>query len=108
MSADRVNNTRKTRGRPFSPGNSGRPKGAKNKRTILVENIFAEDLEAIARAINAAAKDGDMQAARIIIDRLAPARRGRPVRFQAPIVIDAQGIAAAFGDIVGRMAAGEV
>jgi hypothetical protein len=36
-----VKNARKTRGKPFQRGNPGRPKGARNKRTILVEQIMA-------------------------------------------------------------------
>jgi hypothetical protein len=49
-----------------------------------------------------------MQAARIILDRLAPVRRGRPVRFEAPATIDATGIVEAFNNLVTAIAAGEM
>src|SRR5215217_8031542 len=68
-------------GRPFPPGSPGRPKGSRNKRTVLAEQIMSEDLEAITRAVSRAALQGDVQAARVVLDRLVPIRRGRPVEF---------------------------
>jgi len=101
-------NERKTRGRPFQEGNPGRPFGSRNKRTLLAEQIMGEDLEAVARAVSRAAQNGDMQAARIILDRLAPIRRGRPVQFEMPASLDAGGIAEAFAAILRSMAEGEL
>jgi hypothetical protein len=42
-----VKNARKTRGRPFQRGNPGRPKGARNKRTILVPKAIAASKRAL-------------------------------------------------------------
>src|SRR5690349_3979381 len=106
--AERVNNECKTRGRPFLHGNPGRPVGARNKRTLLAEQIMSADLEAVVRAVSHAAQNGDMQAARIILDRLAPIRRGRPVQFEMPAILDAAGIAGAFAAVLRAMAAGEL
>src|SRR6476469_6230391 len=97
---DDVNNDPKTRGRPFQQGNPGRPVGSRNKRTLLAEQILGEDVEAVARAVSNAAQNGDMQAAKIILDRLAPIRRGRPVQFELPASLDAVGIAEGFAAIV--------
>jgi len=74
----------------------------------LAEQILSEDLEAIARAVSNAARNGDMQAARIILDRLAPIRRGRPVQFEAPASLDGAGVAEAFAAILRSMADGEL
>ncbi len=49
-----------------------------------------------------------MQAARIVLDRLAPARRGRPVQFALPAGTDAGGLSAAFDAILKAMANGEL
>ena len=108
MAAERVNNERKTRGRPFLEGNPGRPVGSRNKRTLLVEQIMGADLEAVARAVSTAAQHGDMQAARIVLDRLAPVRRGRPVKFEMPATLDGAGLAEAFATILRAMATGEL
>src|SRR4051812_35967785 len=102
-----VNNESKTGSRLFQPGNPGRPRGSRNKRTLLAERIMDEDLEAIARAVSSAAQNGDMHAAKIILDRLAPARRGRPVQFDVPATLDAAGVAEAFAIILRSMAEGE-
>src|SRR5215217_3845617 len=81
---ENVKNDRKTKPWLFGPGNSGRPKGARNKRSLLVEAILSEDIEAIARAVSRAAFQGDVQACRVILDRLCPPRTGRPVQFPTP------------------------
>jgi hypothetical protein len=106
--AERVNNERKTRGRPFQHGNPGRPVGSRNKRTLLAEQIMGADLEAVVRAVSHAAQNGDMQAAKIILDRLAPIRRGRPVQFEMPATLDGAGLAEAFTAILRSMAEGEL
>jgi len=106
--AERVNNERKTRGRPFQHGNPGRPVGSRNKRTLLAEQILGADLEAVARAVSTAAQNGDMQAARIILDRLAPIRRGRPVQFEMPAILDAAGLAEAFAMVLRSIATGDL
>ena len=108
MTAASVKNGTKTRGRPFQPGNAGRPKGARNRRTLLAEQIMAEDLESVARAVVAAAKDGDMTAARIILDRLAPVRRGRPVTFDLPAGTDVADLSAAFDVVLHAVAGGQI
>jgi hypothetical protein len=108
MMTTSVKNGAKTRGRPFQPGNPGRPKGARNKRTLLAEQTMAEDLEGVARAVVAAAQDCDMAAARIVLDRLAPVRRGRPVHFDLPAGTDAAGLSAAFDAVLIAVADGQI
>jgi hypothetical protein len=71
-------NARKTRGKPFEPGNPGRPKGARHRTTIAAEKLMQGDSEAIVRAVIKAAKGGDMTAAKVVLDRIAPIRKGRP------------------------------
>jgi hypothetical protein len=106
--ATRVKNAQKTRGRPFPPGNDGRPKGARNKRTCLAEQIMSEDLESVARAVVREAQNGDMQAAKLVLDRVAPGRRGRPVEFTLPAETDAAGISVAFDTVLKEVAAGQI
>jgi hypothetical protein len=68
-------NASKTRGKPFEPGNPGKPKAARHQTTIAAEKLMQGDSEAIVRAVIDAAKGGDMTAARIVLDRIARATR---------------------------------
>jgi hypothetical protein len=101
-------NAPKTRGRPFAPGNPGRPKGARHKATVLTEQLLSTDIEDVVTAVVNAAKAGDMTAARIILDRLSPPRKGRPVRFEIPPVMNLAGLSAAFAKLVEAVATGHV
>jgi hypothetical protein len=99
-------NTR--RGKPFGPGNPGRPRGARNKRAVLAEKIMADDLADVVRAVTAAARAGDIGAARLIFDRLLPVRRGRPVCLDTPPIGTASDVAAAMDALTTAMVKGDV
>jgi hypothetical protein len=66
------------------------------------------ELEDVVRAVVAAARGGDMVAARLVLERLAPARKGRPVTFMLPCGTDAAGLAAGFDAVLAATAAGEL
>ena len=60
----------------------GRPKGKKNTRTEMQNKLidsFADEMEkdfmAVVRSIVRKAKDGDMTAAKLLMDRAIPARK---------------------------------
>ena len=101
-------NAAKAWGRPFERGNPGRPKGARHKTTILAEQLMADDVEVVVQAVIDKAKDGDMTAARIILDRLVPLRRGRPTPFTLPEQDDTDAVVQAFQSITSSLAAGEL
>src|SRR4030095_7662499 len=77
-------NAANTRGRPFQPGNSGRPKGARNKTTLAVEALLDGEAEALTRKAVEVALSGDVTALRLCLDRIVPARKDRPVMFTLP------------------------
>ncbi|WP_292533500.1 hypothetical protein [Methylocystis sp.] len=52
--------------------------------TLLVEKLMHDDATEIVRAVIAAARGGDMVACKIVLDRICPARKGRPIRFDLP------------------------
>jgi hypothetical protein len=76
----------KARGRPFQPGNPGRPLGAKNRATLLVEQLVDGEAEKIARKLIELATSGNVRCLEIALDRIAPKRSGRPIDFQLPEV----------------------
>ena len=57
---------------------AGKPKGARHKTTLLAERLMQDDAENIVNAVLTAARNGDMTAAKIVLDRIAPVRRSNP------------------------------
>ena len=74
---------------------AGRPRGSRNKTTVLMQNLLEGEAEAIARKAIEMAKDGDMTAIRVCMDRLASVRRKDPIAFELPPVGKARDAAAA-------------
>jgi hypothetical protein len=75
---------RRPRGRPFQPGNPGRPVGSKNRTTQILERLAEGEAEQIMQKLLEKAKAGDDAALRMVMDRLWPPRRGHPVKLDMP------------------------
>jgi hypothetical protein len=74
----------KVRGRPFKPGNPCRPAGSKNKTTQMAEQLAAGQAEQLVQKALELAQAGNVAALRMVLDRVWPPRRGRPVDFAMP------------------------
>jgi hypothetical protein len=100
------------RGRPFNPGVSGnvtgRPKGSRNRAAIMADALSEEDAVAITRAVVSKAKKGDMVAARLVLDRLWPAPKGRPISFPMPPTNDAASVLAAHAALLQSIGTGSL
>src|SRR5579859_5821986 len=74
------------RGRPFPPGVSGnpkgRPKGSRNKATLIAQALRDSEAKALVRPLVERALKGDRPALRACVDRLLPRRRDRRVEFE--------------------------
>jgi hypothetical protein len=105
---DARKNAGKTRGKPFEPGNPGRPKGARNKTTVAMEALLEGEAMALTRAAIKKAKRGDVMAIRLCMDRLAPARKDRHVSFELPKIEQAADAAKASAAILKAVAEGEI
>ena len=96
----------------FKPGHSGnprgRPKGSRHKTTLAIEKLLDGEAEEITRRAIEKAKEGDMAAIRICLDRLAPLRKDRHIEFSFPKMEKASHAANASGAIVDAAAAGEL
>lgn len=92
---------------PGQSGNpAGRPKGAKNKKTALVE-AFENEGSAIARKVIEAALAGDMTAANLVLQRLSPPLRARSEKVQFELTPDAP-LTTQAQEILSAVAAGDV
>jgi hypothetical protein len=100
------------RGRPFQPGNPGRPRGSKNRTTRLLEELVAGEGEKLIQKTVELALGGNVKCLQLCLDRLLPRRTGRPLDFTLPAVNDARDIVAAMAAITtavndGRLTAEE-
>jgi Family of unknown function (DUF5681) len=87
---------------------AGRPRGARNKSTVLLQNLIEGEAEAITRKVIALAKDGDMAAIKLCMDRLAPPRRSAPIACDLPPLADRQDALSALAALVAAVSAGDV
>ncbi len=100
--------TRRSDGR-FGPGNPGKPRGARNKTTVALEALLDKGAKAITRKAIAMAKDGDSTALRLVIERIIPARRGRPVSLpDMPKIASVADVPAVVASIMESVAAGDL
>ncbi len=102
----------KQRGRPWPKGASGnpagRPPGARHEALKALDAIGSDGAAEVMKAVVDAAKGGDMRAADILLRRLWPERKGRPVRLDLPALTTAGGVADALAAVTSAVAAGEV
>ena len=99
-------------GRRFLPGQSGnaagKPKGTRNQATMLAERLLDGEAEKIVRAVIEKAKQGDMIALRLCLERIVPPRRDRPVHFTIPAMNSADDASKAMATITTAVARGEL
>lgn len=67
---------------------------------------MAADLEAVVSKMIRKAKAGDVAAGRLILDRVMPMRKGRPVVFELPEMNSAADVVGALATVTAAMAAG--
>jgi len=99
-------NVSNTRGKPFAPGNPGKPKGSRHKTTLAVEALLEGQAELLTQAAIGKALEGDTTALRLCLDRIAPPRKGRPVAFSLPAIATANDTLAALGAVLNAVADG--
>ena len=100
-------NGRNTAGQ-FSSGNTGRPKGSRNKATIAIESLLQGQAEALTQTAVTKALEGDSVALRLCIERIAPAPKDQPVSFALSQINNALDAAQAEGSVLRAVSDGEL
>ncbi len=100
------------RGKPFEPGKSGnpngRPKGARNETTRIVEALMDGEAEELTRAAIEKAKAGDVPALRMCLERISPPRKDLPISIELPPIDTAADAKIASTSVLAAVAAGEI
>ena len=102
------NNAPKTRGRPFAPGNPGRPKGSRHKATVAAEALLEGEAEALTRKAIDLANGGDTVALRLCMERLVPPRKDRHIVFELGALNGPADALAAVVGLIRAVAAGQI
>src|SRR6516164_11555124 len=87
---------------------SGKPKGCRNATTILFDELLKANAKDLIEKAIEMAKGGDGPALRLCIERLAPARKDRPVWFDLPEMKEARDAVNASAAIVAAVANGDL
>ena len=101
------------RGRPFqkgckSPHPSGRPKGVRNKATLLIEALFDGEAEKLTAKLIERAHAGDMTALSLCMKYILPSGRKRRVEIDLPPLVTAADCLNALAILVAATARGEI
>jgi len=91
-------------GQPFQRGQSGNPRGrrpgARNRTCALALKLMDAEAEPVIVALIQAAKGGDVAAIKLVLERIAPQSRNRPVHFYVPPIVSAADLGGAMNTIL--------
>ena len=102
-----MQNGRNTAGQ-FAAGNTGRPKGSRNKATLAIESLLQGQAEALTQTAVAKALEGDSIALRLCMERIAPTPKDPPVSFNLPKMNNALNTAEAAASVIKAVSDGEL
>jgi len=108
---DPTKNVEKTsdgRFQPGNPGGPGRPAGSRNKATLALDKLADDAGKEILEKMVEVAKGGDLRAAELVLSRIWPARKGRPVTIDLPKIENVADIVTALGAVSDALMRGDV
>ena len=101
-----MKNGRNTAGK-FTTGNSGRPRGSRNKATLAIESLLQGQAEALTQTAVHKALEGDSIALRLCMERIAPAPKDQPVSFSLSSMQSASDASQAATDVLRAVSDGD-
>lgn len=102
-----MKNGRNTDG-TFGHGNAGRPKGARNRKTVAIEALLEGQAEALTQVAIEKALEGDSVALRLCMDRIAPPPKDNPVCFALKAMQGALDASEAAASVLAAVSEGEL
>ncbi len=113
MTKDTANaNQKQNKDHLWKKGESGNPAGKKpgtrHRATLAIEKLLDGEGEALTRKAIELAKDGDLTAIKLCLERICPPRKSRPIKIDLPEVNTADGVSKAQATAVQAVADGEI
>ena len=100
------------RGRPFQKGQSGnpkgRPRGSRNKVTLIAQALLDGEAEALVRKVIQLALEGDLTCLRICLERLVPPKKDAPIDFSVPEMSSVADIPKLFASVAATLDEGGI
>ena len=90
------------------PGGPGRPRGSRNTVNIMLDQVAQEGVAAIVRKVMAAATEGDVAAARLVLSRAWTAPKGRPLQVDLPAIDTPDDLLAAHAAVAAAVSDGQL
>jgi hypothetical protein len=100
--------TGRVRGRPFQPGNPGRPPGSKNKITVALEQLAEGQAEQVLQKVIEGALAGDGSCQKLMLDRVWPPRKTQPINVTLPPINRSEDVLAAIAAICTALGEGRL
>lgn len=96
----------------FKKGHSGnpngRPYGMRNKMSFAIQQVFEKESFAVAEKLVELAKNGDLSAMKLILERVYPTPKNEELHFLLPEINDKNGINKARDEIHASFVCGEI
>jgi hypothetical protein len=99
-------NGRFAKGQSGNP--AGRPSGARNHSTLLAERLLESQTREICAAVIAGALAGNMQAAKIVLDRILPPKKDRPINIDLPEMSSSSELVKAMACVINAVSSGQI
>jgi hypothetical protein len=97
---------------PFQAGQSGnpagRPRGARNQTTVLIEQLLEGNAEPITRKLIAQAKEGNPSALGLLMPALLPKRKDKLISIDLPPLEESSDAPGAIATIIAAVCAGGI
>ena len=90
------------------PGGPGRPRGSRNVANVLLDQIAIDGAEKMVRKMIEIAAHGDRVAARLVLNRIWSAPKGRSVQIDLPPIKSPADLVTAHASVVAAIAAEEI
>ena len=86
----------------------GKPRGVRHAATQISYALMEGNLEGVLVTIIERAKSGDMTACRMIVDKVLPNTKDRPIVLDLPLIDDLDGVGKAQAEILQAVSVGDI